>query len=67
MGHAAITVTLDRYGHLMPGSEAEAAGLLDTYLAAQRDRQEEAARAAGGSPTGAPTGAPLAHEPRNPL
>jgi integrase len=33
MGHAAISITLDRYGHLMPGNEAEAAGLLDTYLA----------------------------------
>jgi integrase len=33
MGHASITVTLDRYGHLMPGNENQAAGLLDTYLA----------------------------------
>jgi integrase len=33
MGHANIAITLDRYGHLMPGNEAEAAGLLDTYLA----------------------------------
>lgn len=32
MGHSSITVTLDRYGHLMPGSETEAAGLLDAYL-----------------------------------
>lgn len=32
MGHASIRITLDRYGHLMPGNEAEAAGLLDTYL-----------------------------------
>ncbi|TMK97772.1 MAG: hypothetical protein E6G34_08735 [Actinobacteria bacterium] len=32
MGHATISVTLDRYGHLMPGNEAEAAGLLDAYL-----------------------------------
>jgi integrase len=23
MGHANISITLDRYGHLMPGSEAE--------------------------------------------
>jgi len=23
---------MDRYGHLMPGNEAEAAGLLDAYL-----------------------------------
>ena len=35
MGHASITITLDRYGHLMPGNEQEAAGLLDTYLAAE--------------------------------
>jgi integrase len=33
MGHANISVTLDRYGHLMPGNEDEAAGLLDAYLA----------------------------------
>ena len=33
LGHASITITYDRYGHLMPGSEAEAAALLDTYLA----------------------------------
>ena len=32
MGHASITVTLDRYGHLMPGSEADAARVLDAYL-----------------------------------
>jgi integrase len=46
MGHATISITLDRYGHLMPGSEAEAAGLLDSYLAAQRKRAENAARGA---------------------
>ncbi|HWW67221.1 MAG TPA: tyrosine-type recombinase/integrase [Solirubrobacterales bacterium] len=61
MGHANISITLDRYGHLMPGSESEAAGLLDAYLAAQRRRDEEAARAAGGVQdlclTGAPAGA----------
>ncbi|HWM64633.1 MAG TPA: hypothetical protein VNP96_11675 [Solirubrobacterales bacterium] len=33
----------------MPRSEAEAASLLDTYLSAQRERDEETARAAGGS------------------
>ncbi len=32
MGHSSITITLDRYGHLMPGSEAEAAGMLEAYL-----------------------------------
>jgi integrase len=45
-GHAKIGITLDRYGHLMPGSEAEAAGLLDEYLTAQQERAEEAARLA---------------------
>jgi len=34
MGHASITITLDRYGHLLPGNEQEAAGLLDTWLTA---------------------------------
>ena len=33
MGHSSIKVTFDLYGHLMPGAEAEAASLLDTYLA----------------------------------
>jgi integrase len=33
MGHASVTVTLDRYGHLMPGHEAEAVEKVDTYLA----------------------------------
>jgi integrase len=32
MGHASISITLDRYGHLFPGSEDEAAQLVDAYL-----------------------------------
>ena len=32
MGHANINITLDTYGHLMPGNESEAAALLDRYL-----------------------------------
>jgi|SRR5579862_4475179 len=32
MGHSTITITLDRYGHLLPGNESEAAALLDTWL-----------------------------------
>jgi hypothetical protein len=32
MGHASVTITYDRCGHLMPGSEDEAAALLDAYL-----------------------------------
>jgi integrase len=30
--HSSITVTLDRYGHLMPGNEREAAVMLEKYL-----------------------------------
>jgi integrase len=42
MGHSSITITLDRYGHLMPGNEGEASGLLDAYFAraAQKARTE---------------------------
>lgn len=43
LGHSSITITLDRYGHLLPGSCAEATDLLDAFLAR----------------TGAPTGARL--------
>ena len=32
MGHANIAITLDKYGHLFPGNEDEAAGLLNAYL-----------------------------------
>jgi integrase len=32
MGHSSITITLDRYGHLFPGAESQAAALLDGYL-----------------------------------
>jgi len=32
MGHSSVTITLDRYGHLMPGNEGEAAARLDAYL-----------------------------------
>lgn len=34
LGHANIGITLDTYGHLMPGAEDEAAELLDGYLRA---------------------------------
>jgi integrase len=33
MGHSSVMITYDRYGHLMPGNETEAAELLDDYLA----------------------------------
>ena len=42
MGHANISITLDRYAHLMPGDEDEAAGRLDAYL----ERADTAARLA---------------------
>jgi integrase len=42
MGHASVTITYDRYGHLMPGNEDKAAALLDAYLA----RSDTAARTA---------------------
>jgi len=58
MGHSSVAVTLDRYGHLMPGTEAEAASLLDSYLTAARERADEQARRL----TGAPTGARVAHD-----
>ena len=32
MGHSTITITLDRYGHLLPGNEHQAATLLDNWL-----------------------------------
>jgi integrase len=32
MGHSSITITFDRYGHLMPGSHGQTAALLDAYL-----------------------------------
>jgi integrase len=46
MGHSSVTITLDRYGHLMPGSEDEAAGLLDAYL--QRANTQARLAAVGG-------------------
>jgi integrase len=49
MGHANIAVTYDLYGHLFPGSEAEAAGLLEAFLTA---------RAAGSDPTVVPATVP---------
>lgn len=32
MGHSTITITLDRYGHLLPGAEADGAAKLDRFL-----------------------------------
>jgi integrase len=32
LGHSGIAITLDRYGHLFPGSGDEAVALVDAYL-----------------------------------
>ena len=37
LGHASITITLDRYGHLLPGNEREAATRLDEMLRRHAD------------------------------
>ena len=42
MGHANICVIFDRYGHLMPGNETEAAERLDAYLARATDGAQAA-------------------------
>jgi integrase len=39
IGHSSITVTIDRYGHLLPGGEAEAADILNEYHARRRQRR----------------------------
>jgi integrase len=43
LGHSSITITLDRYGHLMPGSEDEAVERVDAYL----ERAVEESRLSG--------------------
>jgi integrase/DNA-binding XRE family transcriptional regulator len=56
MGHANISITMDRYGHLMPGNEREAAGMLDAYLLrdAPVSRQNGNGRIPGGPAPNAP-------------
>src|SRR6266511_1958909 len=48
MGHASIQTTYDLYGKLMPGSESEAAALVDAYLA-RADTQARLDQLGGGS------------------
>jgi len=45
MGHSSITITLDRYGHLMPGNEREAADMLTGYLSRATTRDAHRAPA----------------------
>ena len=42
MGHGSIAITFDLYGHLMPGSHDEAAGMLDAFLARSADADTDA-------------------------
>jgi integrase len=65
MGHANISITLDRYGHLMPGNEDEAAGLLDAYLERANTQARLAAIDGPADLTGAHTGAHPLSEPEN--
>jgi hypothetical protein len=55
MGHSDISITLDRYGHLLPGAGDEAAELLGKYLSEWRN---EAARKAALSEQSAPLEVP---------
>ena len=40
VGHASITITIDRYGHLLPGGEANAIVLLDDYHQRTESKQK---------------------------
>jgi hypothetical protein len=46
LGHSSIEVTFDRYGHLMPGNEAEAVALIDASGASEYARPPRGARPA---------------------
>jgi integrase len=45
LGHSSVTITYDRYGHLMPGSAKEVVTLVDAYLehAACQDKNSRSA------------------------
>ncbi len=53
-GHASVTITFDRYGHLLPGNEDEAASRLDAYLE-RADTQARLAQLDGRSDEQGPT------------
>jgi integrase len=52
IGHASISITMDRYGHLMPGSEVEAAGRLSAYLERANESRANGGTADPQSPSG---------------
>jgi integrase len=60
MGHSSIQVTLDRYGHLFPGAESEAASRLDALLA---NAEGQARSADAEETTGTQSGTHLAPIP----
>jgi integrase len=47
IGHASIAITMDRYGHLMPRNEGEAAEQLDSYLVSATRRRRFASSREG--------------------
>jgi integrase len=49
MGHTSITITLDRYGHLLPGNEHQAATLLDNWLEAHKQSPLDKSQSANAS------------------
>jgi integrase len=49
MGHATIAITLNLYGHLMPGAEDEATELLDAFFARHNDRPTKSDQQVRGS------------------
>ena len=50
LGHSSIAITMDRYGHLMPGNEEEAAVQLDGYLEDGRTPQHGLPRSFSNTP-----------------
>jgi integrase-like protein len=64
MGHSSVTITYDRYGHLMPGNEPEAADRLEAHLENSRratvfslfGRFAAVLERRSGSPAGRPRG-----------
>ncbi len=56
MGHSSIAITMDRYGHLMPGDQAASADKLEAFLAETTPRA---------TPPGSPGAETLVLEPKS--
>jgi integrase len=52
MGHSSITITYDRYGHLMPDVDEQAAAELDAYLARDAGADTGCGEVRGEAPAG---------------